>query len=334
MKSISRTLIMLVLAITMAFGLTGCTQETVVATINNEKISEPLYRIFLWSTQRGLESIVPNIWEVDPIEGKTPEEFAKESALKSITYYVAVKQKADEVGAKLTKEEKNAIKDAAKNYVANNTELVTTYSIKQKDFEKFLEYGKLEEKIITQLGETYIPNESELKEAKQALQADGEFVPNATITHVLIKNKDEQGDTLPADKDAEAREKAEMILKQALDGAELAELAKKYSEDTAVSTNDGCYTFNQGEMEESLETVVFGEAVIGEIYPKLIETAMGYEVVKVEEVNSIDEVQMTEEATKKIRQEFINHELTELSETYKIEKTSAYETIHIMNLGE
>lgn len=93
MKSISRTLIMLVLASIIAFGLTGCAKETIVATVNSEKVSEPLYRIFLWSTQRGLESILPDIWDVDPIEGKTPEEFAKERALKSITYYVAVKQK-------------------------------------------------------------------------------------------------------------------------------------------------------------------------------------------------------------------------------------------------
>ena len=216
MKSISRTLIMLVLASIIAFGLTGCAKETIVATVNSEKVSEPLYRIFLWSTQRGLESILPNIWDVDPIEGKTPEEFAKERALKSITYYVAVKQKAEEVGIKLTKEEKSAIKESAKNYVETNKKFVTNYGIKQKDYEKFLEYGKLEEKVVSQLGGTYIPNEEELKEAMKVLEEEGEFTSSATITHVLIKNKDEQGNTFPSDKDAEAKKKSRRCLKSSI----------------------------------------------------------------------------------------------------------------------
>ncbi len=334
MKSISRTLIVLVLASIMALGLTGCAKETIVATINNEKVSEPLYRIFLWSTQRGLESIVPDIWDVDPIEGKTPEEFAKESALKSITYYVAVKQKAEETGINLTKEEKSAIKESAKNYVETNKEFVTTYGIKQKDYEKFLEYGKLEEKVVSRLGETYIPNEEELKEARQTIEEEGEFAPSATITHVLIKNKDEQGNALPSDKDDEAKQKAEDILKQAINGEDLIVLAKKYSEDVAVSKNDGRYTFKRGEMEESLEEIVFNEATVGTVYPKLVETSMGYEIVKVEAINDTDEVQMEEAATKKIQQDFVNRELSELSETYKVEKTEAYENVHIMKLGE
>ncbi|ADZ82835.1 peptidylprolyl isomerase [Cellulosilyticum lentocellum] len=335
MKSISRTLIMLVLASIIAFGLTGCAKETIVATVNSEKVSEPLYRIFLWSTQRGLESILPDIWDVDPIEGKTPEEFAKERALKSITYYVAVKQKAEEAGInKLTKEEKSAIKESAKNYVETNKEFVTNYGIKQKDYEKFLEYGKLEEKVVSQLGGTYIPNEEELKEAMKVLEEEGEFTSSATITHVLIKNKDEQGNTLPSDKDAEAKKRAEDVLNQALNGEDLTILARKYSEDAAVSTNDGQYTFKKGEMEESLEEVVFNEAKIGAVYPKLIETSMGYEIVKVEELNDMDEVTMKEAAIRKIQQDFVNHELSELSATYKVEKTESYENIHIMNLGE
>ena len=316
---------------TMVFGLAGCTQETIVATINNEKISDPLYRIFLWSVQRGFESIVPNIWEADSIKGKTPEEHAKESALKSITYYIAVKQKADEAEIKLTKAEKNEVKKSAKDYMASNSEIVTTYGIKQKDVERFLEYGKLEEKLISELGDTYMPNESEIKEAKLVLQDEGEFAPSATITHVLIKNKDEQGNVLPSDKNAEAKAKAESILEQALAGENMTKLAEQYSEDSAVHLNNGRYTFKQNDMESTLEEVVFSKAVIGKVYPKLVETEMGYEIIKVEEVKQVDELQMTEEATKMIRQEYIDHELTELSETYKIEKTKAYDDIHLMN---
>lgn len=334
MKSISRTLIVLVLASIMTLGLTGCAKETIVATINKEKVSEPLYRIFLWSTQRGLESIVPNIWDVDPIEGKTPEEFAKESALKSITYYVAVKQKAEEAGIKLTKEEKSDIKASAKKYVETNKEFVTSYGIRQKDYEEFLKYGRLEEKVISQLGETYIPNEEEIKEAKKMIEAEGEFATSATIVHVLIRNKDEQGDPLPLDKDNEAREKAEDILKQAIEGEDLTVLAKKYSDDVAVAKNEGRYTFKQGEMEEALEKIVFNEASVGEVYPKLIETSMGYEIIKLEAITDTDEVQMEQAVIKKIQQDFVSRELSELSETYKVEKKDAYETISIMKLGE
>ena len=92
---------------------------------SGEKVTEPVYGIFLWSTQRGLERIMPNIWNMDIIEGElTPEELAKERALQSIAYYIAVIQKADELEIKLTKEEKNTIKEAAKQYIEADADFV------------------------------------------------------------------------------------------------------------------------------------------------------------------------------------------------------------------
>lgn len=44
----------------------------------------------------------------------------------------------------------------------------------------------------------------------KVLEEEGEFTSSATITHVLIKNKDEQGNTLPSDKDAEAKKEQKM----------------------------------------------------------------------------------------------------------------------------
>ena len=98
MKSIRKVLVTWLLVSTLGIVFTGCmNKEVVVATINGETVSEGLYRIFLWSSQRGLTSLQPNFWEMDSLEGKSPEDYAKDKALKSISYCVVVGKKAKEL---------------------------------------------------------------------------------------------------------------------------------------------------------------------------------------------------------------------------------------------
>ena len=334
MKRICKALITTLFAVAISLGMVGCAKEPVVAVIDGEKISAQLYRIFLLSTERGLEAIVPNIWEIDQIEGKKPEEFAKDRAITSITYYVAVEQKAKEVNISLSKDEKQEIKLSAEQSMESNKKFVEEYGIKDVHFEKFLEYGKLEEKVIDEIGKTYVPNNDEINTAKEALLDEGEFAKTATISHILFRNRNELGERLPSDKDQKVKEKAQSVLQKVLQGQDIAELAVIYSDDKTVSQNKGRYTFTKGEMETSIEDVVFNLAIEEEVYPELVETSMGYEIIQLETMEQVNlEVQETM-AIERVQQEFMTSELTSLAESYDIEKTEEYHSIHIMNIND
>ncbi|WP_070001079.1 peptidylprolyl isomerase [Cellulosilyticum sp. I15G10I2] len=326
MKRVKKILARLLAATMITIMLIGCgATENTVVTINNEKISESLYRIYLWTTQQEFESLTPNIWDME-LEGKKTEDVAKERALDSIKLSVAAKQRAKELGIQLSREEKSSIKDKSKEIIQNRPELVKELGFKQRDVEEFLSYGSLIEKVIQRISESYMPNEDEISAEMELIRSDYEKV---TVKHVLIGNKDEQGDDLPADKMEAAQLLAEEILQKALAGEDVAELAKKYSEDPGSKDSGGEYTFGRGRMVPEFEEASFtGE--VGKVYPKLVETSYGYHIIKIENHELGSEDQIKEDSRERIKQRFAANELTELSEAMKVEKTEAYNNIHII----
>ncbi|MDF2613243.1 MAG: hypothetical protein K0S71_1029 [Clostridia bacterium] len=316
-----------ILAATMITTLfIGCSAtNNIVATISSEKVSESLYRIYLWSTQQEFESLTPNIWDME-LEGKKTEDIAKERALDSIKVSLAAKQKAKELGVELSSDEKSSIKESAKTFIDKNGEVVKTLNVKQKDVEEFFTYGTLIKRVIEKISESYIPNEEELKAEIESSRATYETV---TVKHVLIGNKDEGGANLPEDKAKEAKTLAEDILKKALAGEDMAELAKTYSQDPGSKDSGGEYTFTRGKMVPEFEEAAFtGE--VGKVYPKLVETSYGYHIIKVETHTMGDEAQIKKDSESRIKQKFAENELTELSGAMKVEKAEAYNNIHII----
>ena len=331
MKSRKRVLVAWLLVSILGVVFTGCMNKVVVvATINGETVSEGLYRIFLWSSQRGLTSLQPNFWEIDNLEGKSPEDYAKDKALKSVSYCVVVGQKAKELDVKLTPEEKTKIKEAAKKAMKDNEAINKKYQIKQKDYDMYYTYATQNEKVLDILGKSYEPNEEEINAAVSAINENNEVLNEATIVHVLFNTKNELGEDLPSDKKEAVYQKAKSVLDKALVGADMKTLASQYSEDASVSSNLGEYTFTKGSMEESIEKIAFDEANIGRVYPELIETSMGYEIIEVISVQLESEDSIKERAILQIKASFADDELNEMCNLAEVQKTEAYEHIHRM----
>lgn len=331
MKSIRKVLVTWLLVSILGIVFTGCmNKEVVVATINGETVSEGLYRIFLWSSQRGLTSLQPNFWEMDSLEGKSPEDYAKDKALKSISYCVVVGQKAKELDVKLTAEEKTKIKEAAKKAMTDNEIINKKYQIRQKDYEMYYTYATQNEKVLAILGESYEPNEEEVNAAVSAIMQNNEIMNEATIIHILFSTKNELGEDLPKDKKEAVYEKAKSVLDEALAGQDMKALASQYSEDASVSSNLGEYTFTKGSMEESIENIAFDEKNVGKVYPEIIETSMGYEIIKVISTQLESEASIKERAISEIKASFADDELNEMCNLAEIQKTEIYDSIHRM----
>lgn len=332
MKRIEKILKVFLVVHVIAFTLTGCFQkQKVVAVIGNEQVSESFYRIFLWETQRGLESVDPNVWKVDNIKGKSPEEHAKERALLAVSYDYALKEKADELGIELNKEDKEYAKKSAEDAYRNNETINHEYGIEKKDYEAYYSYIKLGEKVVEVMGSNYEPSEDEINDTIAEMKKNDTLPLQATIVQVFINAVDEQGEPYPKDKKEEVYKKAQMVLEKALNDEAFDMLVTTYSDDQGGNGEAGGeYIFTKGMMDKALEKVVFGEAKVGQVYPKVIETEKGYEIIKVLAVQTGDEDVVREAAIKKIGRSFAQTEIIEMSNLFEIETKPVYEEIHLM----
>jgi len=123
------------------------------------------------------------------------------------------------------------------------------------------------------------------------------------VRHILIGVGPEAG----PDAVEEAKKKAQKVLAEARRGINFAALARKYSDDRSASEGGDLGYFVSGEMEPTLERVVFSLRK-GEIGP-VVRTRYGFHIVKVEDVQAgktraLDEVkdeiisQVTQERAK------------------------------------
>lgn len=106
---------------------------------------------------------------------------------------------------------------------------------------------------------------------------------------------------------AEARQKAQDILKRALSGEDFSQLARENSEDPGSKDNGGEYDFiPRGAFVPKYEEVIFDKNLKdGEIYPEIVETQFGWHIIKRIEVrDSENPVELSEGSGEKSTQEF------------------------------
>lgn len=98
------------------------------------------------------------------------------------------------------------------------------------------------------------------------------------------------------EQNAAAKQKAQNVLQQALNGADFAELANTYSEDPSNTINattnekaggDLGYA-QQGTYDPAFDDVLFNKMKDGEIYPELVQTKFGYHIIKRTDSHSVN----------------------------------------------
>jgi peptidyl-prolyl cis-trans isomerase D len=118
--------------------------------------------------------------------------------------------------------------------------------------------------------------EQEVQAYYNAHQADYTVPEQSKSRHILIKYPGGA-----AKSDAEAKAKAEALLKQIKGGADFADLAKKNSEDPGSGANGGDLGFaRRGTMVPEFDTAIFNQK-IGDT--TLVHTQFGYHIIQVEE---------------------------------------------------
>ena len=129
------------------------------------------------------------------------------------------------------------------------------------------------------LKETVTPTEEEIRQYYEAHESEYDKGKEVNARHILFRVDQD------ADEEAvnQVKTKAEELLQQIKDGADFAEMAKEYSEDTASGKEGGDLGFfSKGMMIPEFEEAAFALSP-GEV-SDLVKTQFGFHIIKVEEV--------------------------------------------------
>jgi len=157
------------------------------------------------------------------------------------------------------------------------------YYDSQVGYDEFLKENNVDDEYVTKLMSVsyYAGLLQEKMDTKEYTEEEKqEYFKNKyrRAKHVLIATTDmTTGEEMPADKKAEAKTKAEDILKRAQSGEDFDALVSEFSEDPGSKTNPDGYVFTDNEMviefQDGTDSIKPGEFT-------LVETSYGYHVIQ------------------------------------------------------
>jgi parvulin-like peptidyl-prolyl isomerase len=156
----------------------------------------------------------------------------------------------------------------------------------------------LRDKIYSKVTEKVVISDAETQKYYEDNKATLFKVPDQVkVSHILIKFNVATGETVTDANKAEAKKKIDDVASQLKNGADFAEMATKYSEDTASVPSGGDIGFiSAGQTVPEFEAAAFALEV-GKV-SDVVETTYGYHILKVTEkkasyVQTFDEVKDT-----------------------------------------
>lgn len=271
---------------------TNTDNDKVLLTVGDKTMTKADANIYLYSAKLNVErmGMGPTIWvnEIEP--GKTFEAAQLEQLKNTLSYVNILNLEAQKRNLAMDKEEEEKSVAEVKQIIETlPAEIKEYYGFTEESFLKFFKEQSLIQKVFEDEMKDFKVDESKLKtlyEADQRYQKMEEigvdhYFDRVRARHILISTLDGERNPLPEDKKAEAKKKAEELLKKAKAGEDFATLATENSEDPGSKDKGGEYIFGYGEMVPEFEKAAF-ELEVGGI-SDLVETSYGYHIIKLEE---------------------------------------------------
>ncbi len=168
-----------------------------------------------------------------------------------------------------------AKKDSIENY-KKYLKLYTDYKLKLRNakirgYENDPAISKEYDDYFKEIGESYIIEKKLVEPKLDTLYNRGKY--EIRISHILIR-PDKRGDQ-------KARALADSLIKELRNGADFAELARKFSEHNYSRKEGGdLYYITVNQILPEIEDIMYATPV-GEVYPKPVKTAYGYHIIKI-----------------------------------------------------
>lgn len=253
----------LVVALATAGAIYYLNDNSYVAKVGDEKITNTEYKFFLGLIKYQLmNQLYITDWS-SKVGNQTAEEMAKEYALEMAREHKIELMQAKKNNVKLDKEEEKSLKASFDNIIAQTGSRVEAentikeqFGISWSEYKSIMRDVELANKFkATEVGK-FNPTDDE---AKAYYDENKDNYDKATVKHILISILDDSGNKLPEDEQKKAEEKAKDILEKVKKGEDFAALVKEYSDDTASVDDGGEYTFTKGMMVKEFEDWSFDE---------------------------------------------------------------------------
>lgn len=207
-------------------------------------------------------------------DGMSMKDILQREALNSAKQFGILHKKAMDSGAKVQEDKRQETDEQISALLAasNNDEQQflmdnkITVDLLREVYYKF----DLTDQYQEELQNAVQPSEEEIR---AEYEADKDRYDEVTVRHVLIASDD----SMTEEQKAEAKAKAEDILRQLRDGAEIGELAREYSEDPGSKDGNGEYTFGKGKMVPEFEEWAFSASPGDQ---GIVQTSYGHHVME------------------------------------------------------
>ena len=291
----------IILASIGAYVIYNASGSDFVAQVGSEKISSSEFKFYLNSVKaeilKNVNNPDPNMFWNTKIDGENALDVAKRKALEYAEEAKVQLIKAKE--AKITLD-KNTL-DSINNYESTVAQQINGTRADAENYIK-QQYGVSIGELKEIMKESYIINKFRMNETINIKVSDSDledyYKKNPDVfkdslyrsnaeeavwaRHILILTMDMSNKKeLPADKQEEAKKKAEELLERARNGEDFAKLARENSEDAGSAQYGGDYVFGKGRMDPEFEKAAFSLKP-GEI-SGLVKTTYGYHIIKLEE---------------------------------------------------
>lgn len=177
-----RAVVLTAAGVLSAMAVTGCSgsidTDAVVATVGDEEIPLGVANFYARMTQGQYETYYAgmmgmtgeDMWAQEIEEDTTYEQSVKDSTMEELQNMYLISQHADEYEVSLTEEEKDAIKEAAKQFdEANSDEVKENVSGYRKYIEEYLERATIQSKMQTKMEEGVDEEVSDEEAAQKAM---------------------------------------------------------------------------------------------------------------------------------------------------------------------
>ena len=256
-----------------------------IGSIGDTKISISEYNVFLHDVMTQIEKNA-NVAATDAakisfwsgeIQGKKAVDFAKDQAMTNLRQFVIQLVKARESNTVIDQAQLSSTLTQISQYqqtLGTGSAAENAFGVGLRQFQSVYRDIMLVQKFEQNQVESVKPTDAEMK---QYYDKNKDTLDSVTVVHVLLLTSDSKGKPLSAKAQAEAKKKADDIYAKLKAGADITALAKQYSQDPGVTSNNGQYTFKKGQMVPEFENWAF-KAKPGDI--GIVKSSYGYHVMK------------------------------------------------------
>lgn len=311
----------------VAYKATGIARDTVVATVNGQKIPAEDYLFWLQQSITNVKYygyLTSEDWSTEQIGDQTAADYVKSDALSAVTYYAVIAQKAKENGITLSDEDKAAAEQEL-------ADMESTLAEQNITLQMMLDAQCMSHDGFLAMNENYYLSQN----LHEAFYEGGPLDPGADavtafadenglyrVKHILLSTKDADGNDLPeADQQAILQEANALVAElRAADDLETAFDAAMNERSDDSRNDDGTlaateYVASSGQMVEEFETASLALQP-GEMSDP-VKSQFGYHII----------LRLPSDC-EEIRSYYANDQISQWTDEAEVETEEVYDTIN------